>query len=59
MGNIIKRILIGILAGVFLSGCVLAPKGTDEENAAAQKAGAPYVDPFEKRVIPELPADPT
>src|SRR5437868_3586362 len=60
MGNIIiKRILVLSLAGVVLSGCVLAPKGTDQENAAAQKAGEPYAQPFEKRIIPELPTDPT
>jgi len=59
MGQIIKRTSILILVGVFISGCVLAPKGTDDENAAAQKAGEPYAQSFEKRLIPELPPDPT
>src|SRR5689334_9563693 len=59
MGNIIKRALIPLVAGVFLSGCVLAPKGTDDEKAAAQKAGQPYAQPFEDRAIPDLPRDPT
>jgi outer membrane protein TolC len=59
MSNIIKPIIIVICAGVFLSGCVLAPKGTSEEQSAAQKAGETYAQPFEQRTIPDLPADPT
>jgi cobalt-zinc-cadmium efflux system outer membrane protein len=59
MGNIIKPILLTLCASVFLSGCVLAPKGTGEEQSAAQKAGERYAQPFEQRPIPDLPADPT
>ncbi|HEV8379686.1 MAG TPA: TolC family protein [Tepidisphaeraceae bacterium] len=59
MGNIIKRIIVTALAGAFVSGCVLAPKGTSEEQAAARKAGEPYTQPFEQRTIPDLPANTT
>lgn len=59
MSNIIKRLLLLVLAGITLSGCVLAPKGTDEENAAARQAGQPYIHPFEQRTIPDLPEQPT
>ncbi|HEV8292167.1 MAG TPA: TolC family protein [Tepidisphaeraceae bacterium] len=59
MSNIIKPIIVTALAGVFLSGCVLAPRGTSEEQAAAKRAGEPYTQPFEKRVIADLPATAT
>ena len=58
MGNIIKKALVTVLAVVFVSGCVLAPRGTDDEKSAAQKAGEPYAKPFEERTIPDLPAEP-
>src|SRR3954463_476348 len=59
MGNIIRRLILAALAGVFLSACVLAPKGTSEEQAAARAAGRPYERPFEQRDLPNLPANPT
>ncbi len=59
MGNIIRRFIVTTLAGVFLSGCVLAPKGTKEEQSAAHEAGRPYAQPFEQRTLPDLPANPT
>jgi outer membrane protein, heavy metal efflux system len=59
MSNIIRRLIVPALASIVLSGCVLAPPGTKEEQAAARQAGKPYAQPFEQRVIPELPPNPT
>lgn len=44
--------------GLLLGGCVLAPKGTQEEQAKMQAAGAIYEKPFEQRQLPDLPAEP-
>ncbi len=48
------------LLGLFLlvPGCVLAPKEADQERDRVKSAGLPYEKPFEKRSLPELPADP-
>ena len=43
------------VAVVLLSGCVMKPKGAPEMEKALEKAGEPYVKPFEKRTLPELP----
>src|SRR5256714_1667816 len=59
MSRIIKLFAIPIAAMFLLSGCVLAPKGTIEEQSAAREAGRPYAQPFEQRAIPDLPANPT
>src|SRR5258706_9444936 len=59
MANIIRRFIVITLAGVLLPGCVLAPKGTREEQSAAREAGRPYPQPFEQRNIPDLPANPS
>ena len=47
------------LATLALSGCVLAPAGAKQEKAAVALAGQPYTQPFEKRVLPELPHEAT
>lgn len=44
---------------MLLSGCVLAPKGTSDEQARLRAAGGPFENPVEKRVLPILPAHPT
>src|SRR6266478_5679725 len=59
MANIIRRFIVITLPGVLLPGCVLAPKGTREEQSAVREAGRPYTQPFEQRNIPDLPANPT
>ncbi|HEV8607112.1 MAG TPA: TolC family protein [Tepidisphaeraceae bacterium] len=51
--NLVRTGALVSLAAV--SGCVLAPRGTKEEEAAAREAGRAYVQPFEQRTIPELP----
>src|SRR5882672_5827461 len=55
MSKIIGRIILTASVSFIVSGCVLAPKGTSEEQAAAREAGRPYTQPFEQRSIPELP----
>lgn len=61
MPNMITRLcrhprsllLAGVLASM-LSGCVLSPKGTQQERARIEQAGKPYEPPVEKRQLPEL-----
>jgi cobalt-zinc-cadmium efflux system outer membrane protein len=54
-----KLMLIGTvsLAGL-LGGCVLAPRGTDAEKERLAAAGVAFETPFERRTLPELPAEP-
>jgi len=59
MSKIIGRIILTASVSFIVSGCVLAPKGTSEEQAAARKAGKSYTHPFEQRTIPDLPSNPT
>jgi cobalt-zinc-cadmium efflux system outer membrane protein len=59
MLNIFRRLIVIALAGLLLPGCVLAPKGTSEEQSAAREAGRPYTLPFERRTVPDLPPNPT
>src|SRR6266850_390951 len=59
MSKIIRRIILTAFVSFVVSGCVLAPKGTSEEQAAAREAGRPYAQPFEQRIIPDLPANPS
>src|SRR3954469_9631760 len=49
------------LAAVTLSGCVLAPKETKDEQARADATAKAhqYEPPYEQRIIPELPLQPT
>ncbi|MBM4265975.1 MAG: TolC family protein [Deltaproteobacteria bacterium] len=47
-----------MLLVLFLEGCVLAPRGTDEERARVARAGAAWVAPAQDRALPELPAEP-
>lgn len=48
-----------LLLALSLGGCVLAPPGTRHEQRRLDAAGKPYRHPIERRVIPELPAQPT
>src|SRR2546423_3411508 len=59
MSRIIKLFAIPIAAMFVLSGCVLAPRGTKEEQCAADEAGRAYAQPFEQRALPDLPSNPT
>jgi outer membrane protein TolC len=43
---------------VLLGGCVLAPRGTRQEQARLTTVGKTYDTPFEKRQLPELPDEP-
>lgn len=52
------RLLPGIVVTLLLGGCVLAPPGAVEEKQRLSTAGAVYREPFEKRALPELPAEP-
>ena len=49
---------IVVLPTLLLGGCILAPRGTQDEEAALKKAGAPYDRPAEQRYVPDLPAEP-
>lgn len=53
------RWLLLLPAAVLLTGCVLAPRGTQEEKARVAEAGRPYETPFDKRTLPDLPPEPT
>src|SRR2546428_10384365 len=53
------RHIASILLMMILSGCVLAPKGTDDERARLAAAGKPYARPVESRALPELPDHPS
>ena len=56
--SITVRTLIGVVATFALGGCVLAPAGAKDEQAALDRSGEPYREQFEKRDLPELPAKP-
>jgi hypothetical protein len=47
-----------VLGTLLLGGCVLAPREAKNEKASLERAGEPYRQPFEKRALPELPAQP-
>ena len=51
--------MIVLLLGSLLSGCVWAPKENKLERAKADEAGKVYQQPWEKRELPELSAQPT
>jgi cobalt-zinc-cadmium efflux system outer membrane protein len=44
------------LGATLLSGCVLAPRGTAEEQARLDAAGTPFDRPVAERTLPDLPA---
>ncbi|MGE5609234.1 MAG: TolC family protein [Bacillota bacterium] len=46
----------GLCAALLLSGCVLAPQGTQQEKAKLEKSGRAHEIPVENRVLPELSA---
>ena len=48
-----------LLMPFLLSGCVLAPREAKQEQSRLQDVGRTYRQPFEKRQLPELPAEPT
>lgn len=47
-----------ILSALLISGCVLAPRGTEQEQARADKAGAAFEPAAEQRPLPELSETP-
>jgi outer membrane protein TolC len=55
------RFILFTLAAVMVSGCVLAPRGTKEEQSRADTTAKAhqYEPPYEQRNIPGLPAQPT
>ena len=53
---LILRAVLSLGVMIALSGCVLKPKGADEEHKRLSDAGQTYRDSFEKRQLPELPA---
>jgi outer membrane protein, heavy metal efflux system len=55
-----KMLRIGALGALMLlaSGCVLVPRSWRGEYAELARAGEKYEKPFEKRELPELPANP-
>lgn len=55
--TIFRGIVVFSLAGL-ISGCVLAPREAKNEQAALRRAGKGYEQPFAKRDLPELPAQP-
>jgi outer membrane protein TolC len=48
-----------VLGALCLSGCVLAPKGLDDEQKALSSEDREWSKPIEQRTLPELPAEPT
>lgn len=59
MTRALSRCTIAALSVLAAGGCSLTPTGTSEERDRLQAAGKPYEQPFEKRELPELPAQPT
>jgi outer membrane protein TolC len=53
-----KRV-IAVLVLSSLNGCVLAPRGTTDEQAKLRGAGATFEPPIEQRSLPELPTPAT
>ncbi len=50
---------IPLLGALALAGCVLAPKGLDEEQQALAHEDRDWSKPVEQRTLPELSAEPT
>lgn len=51
--------LLSLVSMLMLSGCVLTPNGTKDEQARLDAAGKPYEPAVEERTLPNIPADPT
>jgi outer membrane protein TolC len=54
-----KRCSALLLFSALLGSCAIHPKGEREERERAEAAGAAFVEPFERRALPELPPDPS
>lgn len=56
-GRVRAVLRLAVVAGItlLLSGCVLTPRGADEERARLTSAGQVYQQPAENRALPELP----
>lgn len=52
------QLLSAVAIASTLGGCVLAPRGTEQEQARLKAAGKPFTRPFEQRTLPELPHAP-
>src|SRR5258708_1438980 len=57
MLHIHSRILA--LGALLLAGCVLAPKGLDDERKALAHEDRDWSKPLAERALPELPPEPT
>jgi cobalt-zinc-cadmium efflux system outer membrane protein len=57
MRTIIKTPALGaaLAAPILLAGCVLAPSGAKDEEAALRDAGGPFEQRFTQRTLPDLP----
>jgi outer membrane protein TolC len=53
------RLLLLLPLLALAPGCVLAPREAKEQRAALRRAGVPYRQPFDRRDLPDLPAQPT
>src|SRR5215467_6319383 len=51
----VPKRLLAVLALTTLSGCVLAPHGTTDEQAKLRAAGSTFERPIEQRDLPDLP----
>ena len=56
--SIPARLTLAVLGTFLLGGCVLAPREAKQEQARLDEAGATYRQPFAKRQLPELSAQP-
>src|SRR5689334_8470093 len=52
-----RALVPAILLMGLLGGCVLAPKGTEQERARLERAGQTLETPREQRSVPDLPAE--
>ena len=58
IGGLLRAASLTIVGGTLLGGCVLAPRDARTEQAALQEAGVPYLRPFARRQLPDLPDKP-
>jgi len=58
LSSIPARLTLAVLGMLLLGGCVLAPREAKQEEARLDEAGETYRQPFSKRELPELPAQP-
>jgi outer membrane protein TolC len=52
------QVLVVLVVGFSVGGCVLAPRGTAKEQARLEAEGAPFKSPLERRSLPDLPDEP-